>query len=129
MSMNRYKVIATRWEHGWELEIEGVGTTQSHGLADADEMVRSYLRMDFGEEVARAAKLDVVPRLEDGLAEEVAAVRRGTAELADKQRATAERSREVVRKLKDAGLSGADTAVVLDISPQRVSQLRRGAST
>lgn len=127
MSRHTYKVIATRWEHGWELEIEGVGTTQSHSLVDAEEMVRSYLLMDFGDQTAKRAQLDIVPRLEDGLAEEVAAVKRETAELANKQRVTAARSREVVRKLKDAGLSGADTAVVLDISPQRVSQLRRGA--
>jgi len=47
------------------------------------------------------------------------------AELDAVQRRTAETSRAVVAKLKAAGLSGNDTAAVLDVSPQRVSQLSR----
>lgn len=42
---------------------------------------------------------------------------------AAEQRDTAARSRRVARRLKAAGLSGADIAVVLKISAQRVSQL------
>jgi hypothetical protein len=48
----KYTVKASRWERGWELRIEGVGVTQSRGLADAEKMVRSYLRMDLGPEAA-----------------------------------------------------------------------------
>ena len=72
----KYTVTASRWERGWELRIEGVGATQSRGLADAEKMVRSYLRMDFGEEAAAAAEIEVVPVLEAGLAEEIGAVAR-----------------------------------------------------
>ena len=111
----KYTVTASRWE------IEGVGATQSRGLADAEKMVRSYLRMDFGEEAAAAAEIEVVPVLEAGLAEEIGAVRDEIAELADKQRGAAVRSSALVRKLRAAGLSGADTAAALKVSPQRVS--------
>jgi hypothetical protein len=121
----KYTVTASRWERGWELRIEGVGATQSRGLADAEKMVRSYLRMDFGEEAAAAAEIDVVPVLEAGLVEEIGAVRDEIAELADRQRGTAVRSSALVRKLRAAGLSGADTAAALRVSPQRVSQLLR----
>jgi len=76
----KYTVTASRWERGWELRIEGVGATQSRGLADAEKMVRSYLRMDFGEEAAAAAEIEVVPVLEAGLAEEIGAVRDEIAE-------------------------------------------------
>ena len=77
----KYTVTASRWERGWELRIEGVGATQSRGLADAETMVRSYLRMDLGEEAAAAAEIEVVPVLEPGLAEEIGALRDEIAEL------------------------------------------------
>jgi predicted transcriptional regulator len=39
------------------------------------------------------------------------------------QRQAAAQSREAARRLKQAGLSGRDIAKVLEVSPQRVSQL------
>lgn len=44
--MKIYNVSATRWSHGWELAIEGVGVTQSRTLADAERVVRDYLKLD-----------------------------------------------------------------------------------
>lgn len=41
--MRKFRVIARRWEHGIELHIEGVGVTQSHGVEDAEHMVRDYI--------------------------------------------------------------------------------------
>ena len=38
--MKTYQVRAKRWEHGWELHIEGVGVTQSRTLWDAEDMAR-----------------------------------------------------------------------------------------
>ena len=32
-----YNVIAKRWEHGWELHIDGIGVTQSHLLSGAPQ--------------------------------------------------------------------------------------------
>lgn len=46
--MKTYNVRATQWEHGWELDIDGVGVTQSHGLGDAEMMVRDYIALDLG---------------------------------------------------------------------------------
>jgi hypothetical protein len=36
-------VRAERWEHGWELRIEGVGVTQSRTLGDGEEMARDLI--------------------------------------------------------------------------------------
>ena len=47
--MRTYSVRAKRWEHGWELHIEGVGVTQSHGLKDA-EMMKLYRQHVLKEE-------------------------------------------------------------------------------
>jgi hypothetical protein len=38
-----YQVRAVRWEHGWELHVEGVGVTQSGSLADAEAMARDLI--------------------------------------------------------------------------------------
>ncbi len=59
----------------------------------------------------------------DGILVEV--MRPPPCELDAVQRRTAKTSRAVVANLKAAGLSGNDTAVVLGVSPQRVSQLNR----
>jgi signal transduction histidine kinase len=41
------------------------------------------------------------------------------------QRDAAAESRKLVRSLRSAGLTGADTAAALGVSPQRVSQLEK----
>jgi hypothetical protein len=38
-----YDVTAKRWKHGWELQIEDVGVTQSRTLATAEQTVRDYV--------------------------------------------------------------------------------------
>jgi len=48
-----YQVRAKRWEHGWELHIEGVGVTQSRTLWDAEEMARDPAADDAGAECCR----------------------------------------------------------------------------
>lgn len=126
--MTTYNVRAVRWEHGWELHIDDVGVTQSHGLNDAERMVRDYLRLDYGDEVAREAEIVIKPDVDD-LTEEVNAVRRTSVELRKAQDAFAGVQRAVVGQLKDRGLTGADIARVMEISPQRVSQLLETART
>jgi hypothetical protein len=43
-----FQVRAERWARGWELHIAGVGVTQSRTLAEAEHMVRDYIRLDRG---------------------------------------------------------------------------------
>ena len=115
-----YEVTAKRWARGWELHIAGVGVTQSHGLYDAERMVRDYIELDLGShnfDVVVTAELD---RKVDA---RIRAARKATADAAEAVEAAARRSREVARELKEAGLTGRDIAVVLGVSAQRVSQL------
>ena len=55
---------------------------------------------------------------------EAAEVRAELARIDADQAKAAARSRAIARRLRKAGLSGADTAVVMGVSPQRVSQLK-----
>lgn len=126
--MSTYTVRATRWEHGWELHISDetgndIGVTQSRGLNDAEPMVRDYLRLDYGINVARKAHITITPELAGGLDQEAADARAEQAEIDAAQAKTAAHSRVIARKLREAGLSGVDTAIIMGISPQRVSQL------
>lgn len=120
--MNTYHVEATREGRYWVLAIEGVGVTQARHLAEVEHMVADYIRLDRGPEAVKDLLLTVNITVA-GLEDEVAAVREEVQEAIDAQARAAARSRAVARKLKDAGLTGADTARVMGVSPQRVSQL------
>jgi len=120
--VTEYQVTARRWAHGWELHIDGVGVTQSRTLASAERMARDYLAMDLGGDPDDYSVV-VTPELDGNLATEAEAARDAVRKAERAQRDAAARSREIARRLKDAGLSGADIAAVLKVSTQRVSQL------
>lgn len=122
VAMKTYRVVAKRWAHGWELHIDGVGVTQSRTLGEAEAMVRDYIAVDLD-----ASPDDVDVELAVSLGDSLDALRQEVREASDRaavaQTQAAERSRILVRQLRDAGLSGREIATVLDVSPQRVSQL------
>jgi hypothetical protein len=120
----KYQVRARRWARGWELHIDGVGVTQSASLADAESMVRDYIALDLDVE-PDSFDVEITPEVGDDLDQAISDVRRKIAEAAKAQSRAAEESRALVRRLAAKGLSGKDTAHVLGVSPQRVSQLLR----
>jgi hypothetical protein len=117
-----YNVRAKRWEHGWELHIDGVGVTQSRSLWDAEMMARDLIGRRLG---VADDSFDVVitPEIGDGLDEQTRAARAAVTDADRAQRRAAAQSREAARQLQRAGLTGRDIAKVLNVSPQRVSQL------
>jgi hypothetical protein len=124
VAVSTYRVRAKRWEHGWELHIEGVGVTQSHGLKDAATMARDLIsrRLDVPED---SFSVEVTPEIGNGLDERATAARAAVRDAASAQQKAAAQSREAARLLQRAGLTGRDIAAVLQVSPQRVSQLLR----
>lgn len=131
--MKTYNVTAKRWKHGWELHIDDVGVTQSKTLAGAEKMVRDYIALDLDVPEDSFDALIVV-ELDERVAAAIDRAKVAVADAASAQLAAANLSRRVVHWLKDDGLSGQDVAILLGVSPQRVSQLassgpsRRGAS-
>lgn len=120
--MNTYTVRAKRWERGWELHIDGVGVTQSHGLADAKRTAESYIAMRTG---ADPDEVTIVPEVGSGLDEEARQARDAVLAAAVAQKDAAAKSRKVARRLRGLGLTGRDISAVLGVSQQRVSQLLR----
>jgi hypothetical protein len=123
-AVKTYQVRAKRWEHGWELHIAGVGVTQSRTLWDAEEMARDLIarREDQAE---NAFTVTITPEIGGGLDEQTRAAREAVSAADQAQRQAAAQSRAAARRLRQAGLSGRDIAKVLNVSPQRVSQLLR----
>jgi hypothetical protein len=117
-----YNVVAKRWRHGWELHIEGLGVTQSRNLADAEAMARDYVALDL-DVPEDSFDVTVTPEVGEGIDELIKRTRDEIADAARAQSRAAESSRALVQRLKLLGLSGKDTALVLGVTPQRVSQL------
>jgi DNA-directed RNA polymerase specialized sigma24 family protein len=127
-AVKTYTVQAKRWARGWELHIDGVGVTQSHGLTDAETMARSYIAMET-ETAPDSFALTIVPQVGGGLDEAATAAREATRRAEDAQREAAAKARKVARGLREYGLTGRDISAVLGVSPQRVSQLLRAVKS
>lgn len=118
--MSRYHVTAKRWGAYWELHIDGVGVAQSRTLLTAERTVRDYLALDEHDD---AATISIRPLLEGNLAAEAEATCQAVRDAEAARTAAAVRSRDVARRLRGSGLSGADIAAILGVSTQRVLQL------
>jgi hypothetical protein len=126
-AVTTYKVRAVKWDGGWELHLEGIGVTQARTLTAAPRMVRSYLELD-GHDVPESSA-DAFEWSYDlgGLEDAVRTAREAVRSAERGQQEAAALSRAAARALvRDAGLTGADAAEVLGVSPQRGSQLVKG---
>lgn len=129
--MNAVDVTAQRWEQGWELHLYDVRgpltVLPTRRLSRAQRLVREYVACADGIDPA-TVEVGITVLFDNGLDEEIAAVRADLEHAERAQREAAARSRRLALLLREAGLSGADIAVVLRVSPQRVSQLVRAAA-
>ena len=128
MNRKNYTVRATRWDHGWELDIEDVGGTQSHTLNDAEDMVRDYIRLAL-DVAADAFDVTIIPDVGEDLVEKAQVAKEATAAAEQMRDAAARSAREVARRLSEKGLRGKEIAIILGVSNQRVSQLLRDGQT
>jgi hypothetical protein len=123
VAVNRtYNATASREGKWWLITVEGVGVTQARSLRDARRAARGLISamLDLDEdEIA----VEVDPVLDQQLAAKVRYARVKVSDLDRQQREAAAASRHAARALIEAGLTGADAAAVLEISPQRVSQI------
>lgn len=122
--MGSVTVTATRWELGWELELDDGGVTQVRSLGSAVRQVRDFLDTVAPDVDHSLWEVVVVPDIGPAYGEALAA-KVATDEARAVTVAAARRMRQAVRGLLDAGLSATDTAVVLGVTKARVSQLVR----
>ncbi|MGO4490290.1 antitoxin HicB [Microbacterium sp. 2RAF4] len=113
---------ARKWEHGWELWLDGEAATQTSTLDKAEQQIRDYLDTEEPGVDHSAWNITVVPDI-GPLGDEVAAARLATENAIAASAAAASESRRVVRHLREAGFSVTDSAAILGVSRGRVSQL------
>lgn len=126
--MSTITVTATRWEHGWELEIGPDRHTQVVTLDKAAQQVRDYLDTESPDVNHDDWEIDLHVEL-GSLGDEVTAAREATAQAAAASRAAAQRTRRVVQRLRASGLSVTDSAAILGVSRGRISQLARPSTS
>lgn len=125
--MSHYTVTAEHGSSGkvWVFQCREFPGAISQGktLASAYDLMTEAISFVAGVD-EDSIEIDLVPDLPQDLIDEVARTVREVAELEQQQIKVAERRRRVARVLHDShDLSGVDTATVLQVSPQRVSQL------
>jgi hypothetical protein len=126
--MTAYVVNAARSGRGWILTVPEVQGAVSYvrglggALAHAREAIAFVLDVPEDSFEVRLEP-DLAP---DDLAE-ISRARAAVVEAERVQREAAQQSRLVVAKLHREGLSGADIAALVNVSPQRVSQLLKPA--
>ena len=126
--MITYVVRAARSGRGWILtapEVQGA-VSYVRGLGGAQAHARGAIAfvLDVPED---SIEVRVEPDLAPDDLAEISRARAAVAEADRLQRDAAQQSRQVVAKLHREGLSGADIAALVDVSPQRVSQLLKSA--
>jgi len=115
-----YTVRARRRQNGWDLDVKDVGLCRVERLTGADRAIRSQMDvLGLGDSATAGFAYEYASDLE----REVRAVRDGRASADAANRFAAERTRALAARLLSEGYSGAEVAMILDVSPQRVSQL------
>lgn len=122
--MRAFTASAVREGRWWVVTVPDVGTTQGRATAEAQRMAVDMVAPMLGMPETEV-EVDVDFQVPSDLAAEVEAARAATVQAAEAQQSAAQLSRAVVAHLLDAGLSKRDTARVLKVAPQRISQLTR----
>ena len=120
----KYQVTAERDGKWWVLQsVEYPNAiSQVKKLSDACEWISEPLSLIIGKRI-NPDQIELSVRLKPGLQEQVDRNRAEVIALALTQAQVAAESRAIARKLKAMKMTGVDIATVLNISPQRVSQL------
>ncbi len=122
--MNSITVAVTRWDGGWELEIDEDNITQVRTLTKAPARVRDYLDTLRPEEDHSGWTINL--KLSSWqIAERICQSREATLAAQKAQEQAARETREVVNMLLAERITVNDAAALLDISSGRISQLKK----
>lgn len=123
-----YKVEVVRDGRWWMVHIPEIdGVTQARRLGEAGAMAREYIALHVGVPIARVEVEIASVRIEQPqfreLLSESSAVKDLRVKAREAERKATDATREYAHWLTTHGVPVRDIAALLDISPQRVSQL------
>lgn len=121
-----YYVAASREGRWWLLDCGEYGATQAPSLSSAVDEASDLIAMVLDVPVD-TVDVELTVHVSDALDVMIEQAREVAVRAEHEQRDAAARSRAVVRALLDQGVTGADAARILKVSPQRISQLAKSA--
>ncbi|WP_432068627.1 hypothetical protein [Streptomyces sp. C10-9-1] len=117
-----YRFRAKRQRDGWILRIAGTEEVWIRRLTEASEAARSLISAATGIPTAQInVQIDV--ELDEPLQSRKKEAVQAIVDARHAQERASRAYREVARSLQASGASGAEIALILDVSRQRVSQL------
>lgn len=125
LEVSTYTITATRSPRGmWILQCDEVpgALSQTRRLSDAPALMREAIAF-VAEVPPETVQVRLVVDVSPTVSEHLAATKSAIAAMRESQHRAAALSRQTARELKAIGLTGADIATVMEVSPQRVSQL------
>lgn len=118
-------VTARRWAHGWELILDDDNATQVTTLRRAEQQVRDYLDTTDPDTDHSGLHITLVPE-DQTIRDQIDRARRAQQEAAAASAEAAKLSRTAVASLrKEQHWSQADSAALLGVSRERISQLEK----
>ncbi|WP_421742460.1 hypothetical protein [Cellulomonas sp.] len=120
-----YHATAVREGKWWVITVPDIGATQVRSLYRAPEMAADMVALML-DVAAESVRVEVTPDL-GPLGTKATRAKRLLRDLENAQAVAAAASRSTVLELQKAGFTGRDIAAVLEVSPQRVSQLSAAA--
>lgn len=123
-AVNCITVTVTRWDGGWELEIDPDNVTQVRTLAKAVGQVRDYLDTLHPEVDHSNWTIQLKPS-SDELADRIRKSREAAIAAQQAQERAAKETRAVLAMILAQDITSNDAAALLGISSGRVSQLKK----
>ncbi|BCJ31729.1 hypothetical protein [Actinocatenispora sera] len=132
--MNAYRVVVTREGDAWLADVPNLEGTQTwaKNLPGLDGNVREAIALaeDLPEDAEAGLVLDYEYRTGDEDIDRVTAdIRAERSRIAEAERELAERTAKLAEQLTRRHMSVRDAAVLLRVSPQRISQVAPRRST
>lgn len=121
-----YHVAASREGRWWLLDCGEHGATQALSLSSAMDEVRDLIALVL-DVAPESIDVEMTVHVSDAVDLMIDQAHEVAERAESEQREAAARSRAVVRTLLDQGVTGADAARILKVSPQRISQLAKSA--
>ena len=121
-AVSEHTARAWREDAWWVVDVDGVGATQARTLDKVDHMARALVA-DLLDEPYESVQVTVEIDLPDDISHQIAAMNSAVDRAARLGREAAEMQAEIVARLQQQALTGREIAVILKVTPGRVSQI------
>jgi len=127
MTHDTYRVTISREHPWWVAVVEGIGATESHRIAELEDMIRDLVLTMRDLDDPNGFDLEWSYDLPEHVAEARTDYRRARTERDEAERRYLADAKRAAHALDDMRVSNREAAHLMGISFQRVQQLRTGS--